>query len=455
MRTPRPAVDSSALADAATAVLRLNDLGTMTSAAPDLYPHMWSWDAAFVAIGLARVDVPRALVELQTLLDAQWATGMIPHIVFSDEEDSYFPGPDRWGTDDAAASPPHVRTSGICQPPVHAIALQHVLQRARENGGDDLVQAERFAAETFDRWLGWHRWLATARDPDREGRIEIHHGWESGFDNSPRWDGPYARVQPGEVRPFTRRDTLHVGDVSERPSDAEYRKYLWLLHQMEEVGYDDRAVLEVVDFRVQDVFFSAILVAASETLADIGDQLGRRAEADELRGLAARFRAGVFASVDPESGLARDRDVRTGKWIDTQTVAGFAPLVCGGGGGGGDDQGRVLSRQREILLGPHWMGHPTLRYPLPPSTSPDSLDYRPRTYWRGPIWPFLNLLLGWAVARDGQVELYHQLRSASLDQLADLAFGEYYEPTTGEPLGSHAQAWSAAAALEWIGRPAP
>ena len=42
-------------------VLEQNDLGTMIAAAPRLYPHQWSWDAAFIAIGLARVSVPRAI----------------------------------------------------------------------------------------------------------------------------------------------------------------------------------------------------------------------------------------------------------------------------------------------------------------------------------------------------------------------------------------------------------
>ena len=448
-----PAEAPAGLHDAAVAVLRLNDLGTMTTAAPNLYPHMWSWDAAFVTIGLARTSVPRAIVELRTLLSAQWSTGMIPHIVFSPDADSYFPGPDRWGTDGASARPPGVRTSGICQPPVHAIALRHILDRAAENGGSDQGAATQFAEDTFDSWLRWHRWLATARDPQARGLVEIHHGWESGFDNSPRWDGPYSRVHPGEVRPFVRRDTTHVADVSERPSDEEYRKYLWLLQQMEQADYDDAVVLERVDFRVEDVFFSAILSAASDVLAGIGDQLGRIPEADELRGMAATFRAGVFATVDPVTGLARDRDVLADQWILRQTISGFAPLICGAG----DEHQRetVLARQRQLLTGPDWMGHPSFRYPLPPSTSPASPDYRPRTYWRGPIWPFINLLFGWALARDGQAGLYDQLRSASLQQLGDLAFGEYYEPVTGEPLGSHAQAWTAAAALEWLGRPQP
>ncbi|PQP53477.1 MGH1-like glycoside hydrolase domain-containing protein, partial [Mycolicibacterium austroafricanum] len=84
------------LAARAAYLLRGNDLGVMTTAAPLLYPHMWSWDAAFVAIGLAPLSVERAVVELDTLLSAQWRNGMIPHIVFANGVDGYFPGPARW-----------------------------------------------------------------------------------------------------------------------------------------------------------------------------------------------------------------------------------------------------------------------------------------------------------------------------------------------------------------------
>ncbi|UKA64545.1 MGH1-like glycoside hydrolase domain-containing protein [Arthrobacter sp. FW306-04-A] len=432
------------LRQSAIDVLKLNDLGTMTSAAPNLYPHMWSWDAAFVAIGLARVNVPRAITELRTLLAAQWSTGMIPHIVFSEDSAGYFPGFDRWDTASAAARPAGVKSSGICQPPVHAIAVRHIVDRGRENGGADQEAAEAFLRETFDAWLAWHRWLAEVRDPEGVGLIEIHHGWESGFDNSPRWDGPYARVQPGPVPAFTRRDTLHVADVSERPDDAEYTKYLWLVQQMASVNYDDKAVQGVVDFRVRDVFFSAIMAASSDVLAGLADEIGRTSDAEELRGFARRFRAGVASTLDPATGLARDYDVLVDEWISTDTVSGFAPLVSGG-------DRAVLAVQRNTLLGPDWMSYPGLRFPLPPSTSPSSPAFRPRTYWRGPVWPFLNLLLGWASQRDGQSEIYETLKTASLRQLADLKFGEYYEPFTGEPLGSLNQAWTAAAALEWIG----
>lgn len=106
------------LAARAAYLLRGNDLGTMTSAAPKLYPHMWSWDAAFVAVGLAPLSVERAVVELDTLLSAQWKNGMIPHIVFANGVDGYFPGPTRWDVNALAAHAPlGTATSGITQPP--------------------------------------------------------------------------------------------------------------------------------------------------------------------------------------------------------------------------------------------------------------------------------------------------------------------------------------------------
>ncbi|MET7401858.1 hypothetical protein ABZS66_51095 [Dactylosporangium sp. NPDC005572] len=436
-------VPPETLAARAAYILRGNDIGELTTAAPQLYPHLWSWDAAFVAIGLATLSVPRAIAELRTLLRAQWRTGMLPHIVFGPDA-GYFPGPDVWDCGVADAAPSGVRTSGICQPPVHAIAVRRVLDAGRRNGGADRDLAERFAAETFDRWLAWHRWLATARDPAGRGLLEIYHGWESGMDNSPRWDQAYAAVVPGREMPVGRRhDLRHVADAGQRPSDAEYQRYLWLVHQMHEARYDDDKVRENVDFRMTDVFMSAVAALSSEVLAEIGDEFGRPAEAAELRVLADRFRAGVLSTVSPETGLARDEDVRSGRRIDVPTVGGFAPLLSGG-----DEQ--VVARQLDLLTGPRWCGHPGLRYAVPPSATPELAGFQPRTYWRGPQWPFLNWLLWWTLRRRGATGLAAGIRTEALRQLSDLAFGEYYEPFTGEALGSAHQSWTAAVALDWL-----
>jgi hypothetical protein len=72
------------LALKANDVLRRNDMGGWTKAAPELYPHQWSWDSAFIAIGLAHLDTRRAARELETLFACQWKTGKVPHIVFNE-----------------------------------------------------------------------------------------------------------------------------------------------------------------------------------------------------------------------------------------------------------------------------------------------------------------------------------------------------------------------------------
>lgn len=423
-------------------VLEQNDLGAMLAAAPQLYPHQWSWDAAFIAIGLARVSVPRALMELRSLLAAQWSTGMIPHIVFAPGT-AYFPGPEVWGTNRARAKPAGVETSGICQPPVHAIALARIVRIALAAGGDDAKQARELAREAVPKLAAWHRWLSTVRDPDGNGLVQIHHGWESGMDNSPRWDAAYDAIVVEHETELRRHDVQLVADLSQRPADSEYQRYLHLVAQMRSVDYDDSRIAEIIDFRVGDVFMTAILAVAADELAGLGRELGLDDEVSDQPGIAARARAAVLSTVDRETGLCRDWDARSGSWTSAESLASFSVLISGG------DQG-VYERQRAVLTGPRWAGHPDLRYALPPTLSPDDPGFRPRTYWRGPVWPVMNWLFWWALQRGGDTDLARHWREEALAQLSDLAYGEYYDALTGEPLGSHDQSWTAAAALDWI-----
>ncbi|GAB3272143.1 hypothetical protein GCM10027449_08460 [Sinomonas notoginsengisoli] len=440
-QNPEPPIrDPAGLRTRARAVLAANDTGTMVTAAPNLYPHMWSWDAAFVASGLSTVSVPRALAELSILLCAQWASGMIPHIVFSSAA-GYFPGVDRWRTE--GASPPGVKSSGICQPPVHATLLRRIVERATARGGDVAALAADFAHQSLPKWIRWHGWLRNARAGDGSGLVTIYHGWESGMDNSPRFDGPYSRVHPGDLEPFVRTDTRIVEDVSQRPSDEEYARYLWLVQQMADARFDDARLPDVVDFQVKDVFMSAALAAANEDLAVLAERHGHGGEAARLREWAAEFREGVDGTVDPATGLARDRDVLTGEWIGLPTIAGFAPLISSA-------DPEMRARQSALVDSEAWTGDPRLAFPLPASTSTVYPDLRPRQYWRGPVWPVMNWYLATALRRHGDNERYARWREASLAQLMEGHFGEYYEPFTGEPLGSWNQSWTAAVALEWL-----
>ncbi len=449
--TPSPRetpTDPRGLAVRAAAVLKNNDMGGWTRAAPNLYPHQWSWDSAFIAIGLAHVDTGRAAAEIRSLLDHQWANGKVPHIVFNPDAppESYFPGPEHWASaadaDEAPSGP--TRTSGLCQPPAHAIAVRRILEIA-ERRGEGVAGARKFLAEIYPKLFAWHRYLATARDPEGSGLVTIFHPWESGTDNSPRWSAAMGRVEVGEMPDYERPDLNHVPDPSERPTGPEYDRFIWLVEVIKRNGCNDDATYDASPFLVKDVLASAILVRANEALLEIAEVAGASDEdRDTIRAWIGRGRLGLDERWDPRLKLCLDYDLREGKPLEARTIAGFAPLISGTEKAG---QQRTLLR---VLDSRAFFGHPNLRWPLPPSTSPEEPEFHPRSYWRGPVWPVMNWLLWWSLMKAGERKRATRLRSCGLAQLSDGRFGEYYEPFTGEPLGSDEQSWTAAVALDWL-----
>ncbi len=449
--TPPPRetpIDSRELAARAAAVLKDNGMGGWTRAAPNLYPHQWSWDSAFIAIGLAHLDTGRAAAEIRSLLDHQWKNGKVPHIVFNPEAppESYFPGPEHWAsaTDSPEAPPGPARTSGLCQPPAHAIAVRRILEVA-EGRGEGVAETREFLREVYPKLFAWHRYLATQRDPEGSGLVTIFHPWESGTDNSPRWSAAMERVEIGEMPDYERPDLEHVPDPSERPTGAEYDRYIWLVEVNKRAGCDEAALYEESPFLVKDVLASAILVRANEALLEIAEVAGAPDEdRDTIRAWIERGRQGLDERWDPRLKLCLDYDLRAGEPLRARTIAGFAPLISG------TERSDRLQALLKVLDSRAFVGHPNLRWPLPPSTSPEEPEFHPRSYWRGPVWPVMNWLLWWSLMEVGERKRATRLRNCGLAQLSDGRFGEYYEPFTGEPLGSDEQSWTAAVALDWL-----
>jgi len=432
----------------AAGVLRRNDLEGWTKPGPALYPHQWSWDSAFIALGLAHLDNRRARRELETLFASQWASGKVPHIVFDSEAppQSYFPDAERWGSaalsSDAPSSP---HTSGLCQPPVHAIAVLRIWETAQGKDERRVELSREFLRDSYPRLLAWHLYLTTARDPEGSGLVTIYHPWESGTDNSPRWDETLEKVEVGDLPTYTRYDLKHVSDPSHRPTDEEYDRYLWLLELLKTARYDEAAIYESHPFLVKDVLFSAILVAANEALLQIAAVVGAPDEERALiEGWIERGRNSLEECWDDDLKLCLDYDLRTKRYARVRTVAGFAPLIAGG------LTPKRLQDLLQTLDSPSFAGHERLDRPLPPSTSPDEPGFHHRSYWRGPTWPVANWLLWWSLIRAGVPGRAESMRHASLDQLAEGGFAEYFEPFTGEPLGSPDQSWTAAVALDFI-----
>ncbi|MFC4017168.1 hypothetical protein ACFOW4_04310 [Micromonospora sp. GCM10011542] len=440
--TPIPAgttADPSGLARLAMATLDANWEHDHTVPSRTLYPHQWSWDSAFIAVGLARSRPERAWRELASLFRAQWADGRVPHIVFNPalRVGAYFPGPDFWGTAGADGAP-GVATSGLVQPPVHALGAWLAYRRAPGPAG--LAALRRL----YPPLVAQQRYLADRRDVAGDGLACIVHPWESGLDNSPAWDEPMAAV-PAEaavMRAYRRHDTAHA-DVAHRPTDLDYARYLAIVAAYRDRGYADRDLADGHPFLVECPLFNAAFGAAEHVLARIAPLVG--ADPGPHRARAARITEALLRRLyDPATGTFQPRDLRTDRLVPARTVLGLMPLIL-------PDlpprqvEGLVVEACSERFGVARRMDRPL------PSHDRTAPDFEPLRYWRGPSWLNVAWLLRRGLLAHGYPELAGGLRRSMIQLVAGAGCHEYFHPDTGAGLGSPAFGWTAALLLDLLG----
>src|SRR5262245_22212479 len=310
------AVDGNRLREDAIAVLDGNRSGGLTVPSTLLYPHQWSWDTGFVALGLARYDPGRGWQDLEALFAAQWPDGRVPHIVFNPEvrEHDSFPGPASWGV----TGPAGRRTSGIVQPPTHGLGVAAL---ASVDGDRERLR------RLYPRLVAQQRYLAGHRNVGGAGLAAIVHPWESGMDDSPAWDATLAAVVPDAdlLHRVGRRD-VEVVRPGYRPTDDDYGRYLGLAERYRVGGYADDALHDGYPFLVECPAFNAILGAAEHALASLAPLVDADPMPHRTRA-AAVTEALVDRLYDPGTGMFHALDLRTGRRTPTRCQAGLLPLI--------------------------------------------------------------------------------------------------------------------------------
>jgi glycogen debranching enzyme len=430
--SPRLTGDESALWQAAARVLDANWTGAATVPSPGLYPHQWSWDSAFVSMGLARHRRERAENELLSLFRGQWADGLLPHIVFNSSEArlAYFPGPELWRSDAQPAAPRGVHTSGLTHPPLHALAALRLHEASA-----DVEHSRAFLEHLYPKLEAQLRYISQCRDIGNAGLMAICHPWESGLDNSPAWDRPLGALQLPPTGYAPRRVPRNL------PTGEDYDRYVWLVSILRNTGYDPAYIRQDHPFAVEDPLVNATYLASTHALADIAAEIGR--DPTPHRESARRIHQGLLDRLwDRDTGCFRARDLRDDRLLPVVTISTFGPLLDP------DLPGTIVRNLVDLMLSARFAG--AAGYPIP-SCDIQAPSFDRGGYWRGPTWINTNWLLWYGALSHDLTVIADLLYGSTLRLVRQSGFREYFDPFDGTGRGSHDYSWSAALVLDLLG----
>lgn len=405
-------------------ILAANDRGGYTVPNGQVYPFQWNWDSAFVAIGFDTFDRNRAWEEIETLFKAQWDDGFVPHIIFWQEDDGYFPGPTVWGTKRTPV------TSGITQPPV-AASMVNILWQSAKTAGEAETYRPRLEA-LFDKLMAWHRWFRDHRDPERRGVVVAMHPWETGRDNSPEWDAAGEPIDISNVGDYVRRDTGHL-DAKMRPTKLEYDRYLALVQYGRAQGWDHAKISAGNPFKVADVGMSMMMLRANRDLLRLAEELGRNAEAEELRAIIATAEAGIDWLWNAGIHAWCSRDLISGKSSGFITSASFLSFYAG-----------LHDPVKDAGMLTHFARIGSQVEYLMPSLDPESPGFQMIRYWRGPVWAVVNFMIGKGLSEAGYDAEAKRMRRDTLVLIEQSGFFEAFSPIDGTGSGGDDFSWTAA-----------
>ena len=353
------------------------------------YPWLWLWDSCFHSVVWAELGEPaRATSELAMALGGQGPSGFVPHLQYLDGSTDH---QGFWG---------RPATSSITQPPIYGWTVAELTRRGIE-----------VPTDTVERAAAGLRFLFERRRRSAAGLIELAHPWESGCDHSPRWD-----------------DLMRAADAT---GPDPYDEVQWFRRKgelVESVHHDPTgAPLWNDEFPVGSVAFSAMTVFCADELASVTGDASLARLADEVRdALADRWEPGRRTWLDDGPTASGSGRLRTAEALLPLLVERRDDVVDAVVAELGDDR---------ALGGAYG----------PAQVHRDEPTYRPGSYWRGPSWPQLDLLLWIGLRRAGRSDAAAAVATGTWRGAVDSGWSEYWDADDGAGGGAAPQSWSTVA----------
>lgn len=432
------------LREKAISVLENNWKDYFTIPCEGLYPFQWFWDSGFIAIGWAHVDMERAKTEIRSLLNGQWKNGFIPHIVFHNKAETYFPGPEVHAAN-LSSNSPETPTSGITQPPVLGFVLERLYDIT-----DEKTELLDYVNEVYDNIFRNHEYFYSKRDPEGEGLVYICHNWEAGTDNTPVWDFIWQTFEVPDYN-LDRKDTKLI-DASHRPTNKEYQYYIHLIELFKKWKYNDELIAQNSPFLIQDPLFNSLLIRSNEALIRLGKMISKDKEVSQLETWQAKAKARMTTKLyDKSINAYVYYDLRNNRKLSHASSSSFAPLFAG------IPSTEVAAKMCDHLDGGRFSGLNNENY-LCASFDPSSELFNSSKYWRGPIWMNLNWIIYKGLLRYNYNDLASEIREHSLYLMEKYGFYEYFEPSKKlnksmkSGYGGNNFSWSAALTIDFLAK---
>lgn len=328
------------------------------------YKGIWNWDSAFHAVAVSHWDVALAREQFEIIFNGQLPNGALPDVLWENGE---------------------VVTS-CSKPPVMAWAIAVVDRRS-----PDIKFLEGIYPKL--RKLG-EFWLQE-RGGKEDGLFYyagLDVGYDSGWDNSIRWDNGYRTSQGNDHR-------------------------LW-----------------AIDLNCYMVTHYRAMAYIAERLQLPDDQ---KIWLEEAHALAKRINEKLW---DETLGFYVDRDRLTGKNGPALSPAGFMPLFT-----------HIASPERAARVAK--LATDTQKFfPGMPTAPYDAPEFRETEMWRGPTWLNTAYFALKGLQEYGHAEAAESMRSTILGWVArdTSTISEYYNPKTGDGAGVKGFAWSSAFVIAFL-----
>ncbi len=327
------------------------------------YPGIWNWDSAFHAIALSHWDPGLAREQFDILFSHQLPNGELPDVIYAN------------GT----------MVTSNTKPPVMAWAIAVVDRRSPNT---------EFLRDIYPKLMRLGDFWLNNRGGATDGLFYYAGsdiGYDSGWDNSIRWDDGYRKARSNNHR-------------------------LW-----------------AIDLNCYMVTHYRAMAYIAGRLGLQGDRTRWTEAADQL---ADRINKKLW---DSKLGFYVDRDRTTGRDGPALSPAGFMPLFAG-----------IATPERAARVAA-MAADPHKFFPGMPTAAYDTPGFESHGYWRGSAWLNTSFFALKGLEQYGYANTAEAMRSRLLGWIArDPSIREYYDSSDGTGYGAKGFGWSAAFTIAFI-----